>query len=860
MNQRPIQKVSPEQRQARKILWHKGVLKWKLHDLQKKIYDSFYANDDYITTLLISRQAGKSWLLCVLAIEACLRKPNVIVKYACPKQKMVKTILKPRMREILEDCPLELMPEYKENDKIYVFPNGSEIQMAGTDNQNYDSIRGGTSVLWIVDEAGFCSDLDNVVFSVLSPTTLTTNGKGILASTPDPDAPEHPFIKQFVEPAKAEGRLFLYTLYDNPLIDEIQKQKIINQYPGGVKNPKFRAEFLCEIVRNYENTVIPEFDDATEKIIVTDQYVRPPFYDTYESMDIGGKDFTVVLFAYYDFIKNAVVIEDEFVLKEKQNSEKIKKGVRQVEERLWGEKPVYLRFADNNNIILLNDLSQHGITFIPTRKDNKEAAINDVRIKIMNHQIIIHPRCKTLIYHLKYATWARKTEKAISSSGYKAFARSADGAHFDACFVPDSKVFTSLGMKNIQDIRVGDLVLTHNNRFKSVTNIMNKEYSGEIKKMKVAGRNEIKCTPDHSFYTATSFSDRKNGNTGQKALTSPTWNTASDLIEYNHHVYIPNIEEGDYSITKEMCFLYGYYVAEGSIGGNGYQIQFAGHKKEVNVETILQKAIYDTYGSGKIGTSKLSLKRHNNGEFKPRQTKLRCYINKDSNGRKLCISNKMLRSELKLLGKSIDKKFPDFIYKLNKEQALYMLSGYLFGDGHFAKSGAKANTISYSIRNGIDMLSRKLSLIGNLTYQNKTHHLQYWWSLDKQQSDILMRMIQSKEDLAYIFKDKLIHDTDIKHQYNYPSNFRKIREIETEYYTGLVYNLEVEEDNSYTIEGVAVHNCDSLIYMIRNVIYGKNPYPPGYGELSSVDRYIRTSPKNTHSIVADMFKLRKTIK
>jgi hypothetical protein len=432
LNPPKIEKVTPQQREARKILWHKGNLKWKLHDLQKKIYDSYYANDEYITTLLISRQTGKSYLMCVLAIEACLRKPNTIVKYACPKQKMVKTILKPIMRTLLEDCPDELKPEYKENDKIYLFPNGSEIQMAGTDNQNYDNIRGGKCSLWIVDEAGFCNYLKMVVRSVLMPTTLTTKGRGILASTPDPDAPEHEFIKEFVEPAKLNGKLWQYTIYDNPLIDDVERNKIIEQYPGGIKNAQFRAEFLCEIIRNYENTVIPEFDDNTEKIIVTDQYIRPPFFDTYESMDIGGKDFTVVLFAYYDFKKNTVVIEDEFVLKEKQNTDKIRKSVKAIEDQLWGEKPVYLRFADNNNIILLNDLTQHGFNFIPTQKHNKEASINDLRIKVMNHQVIIHPRCKTLIYHMKYATWARKTEKSQSSSSYKAFARSADGGHFDA--------------------------------------------------------------------------------------------------------------------------------------------------------------------------------------------------------------------------------------------------------------------------------------------------------------------------------------------------------------------------------------------------------------------------------------------
>lgn len=376
--------------------------------------------------MLISRQTGKSFLMCLLAIETCLRKPNAIVKYACPKQKMVKTILKPIMRTILEDCPPEIKPEYKEADKLYLFPNGSEIQMAGTDNQNYDNIRGGKADLWIVDEAGFCNELDTVVYSVLKPTTTTTKGRGILASTPDPKDAEHIFIKDFVEVAKMNGKLHQYTIHDNPLIDEVQRQKIINSYPGGEKNPRFRAEYMCEIVRNDTNTVVPEFDDPAEMEIVQIPQ-RPKYFDTYLSMDIGGKDFTVVLFAYYDFLKAQIVIEDELVLKEKQMTKKIYDGILEKSAMLWEDKPTYMRFADNNNIILLNDLSSHGLSFIPTRKDNKEAAINTLRMKVLDRQIVIHPRCKTLIYHLKFAKWSKSNNK-----GYKEFAHGADGSHFDA--------------------------------------------------------------------------------------------------------------------------------------------------------------------------------------------------------------------------------------------------------------------------------------------------------------------------------------------------------------------------------------------------------------------------------------------
>lgn len=418
--------------EAKLILWNKGNLKWKLHSVQKIIYDNFYTSNEYITTLLIARQSGKSFLMCVLAIEACLKQPNTIVKYICPKQRMVKNILKPIMRQILEDCPKDIRPEYKESDKIYIFPNGSEIQMAGTDNGNYDNIRGGKCSLWIVDEAGFCNELDTVVRSVLAPTTLTTKGRGIMASTPDPDQPEHDFIKKYVEPASYSGKLHKYTLHDNQLIDEQSKQEIISQYPGGEANPRYRAEFLCEIVRDGEFTVVPEFTDEVAKVTVTDEYQIPPFRNCYVSMDVGVRDLTVVLFAYYDFLKGNIVIEDEYVVNgSDMTTEKLAQNIRAKEKALWGKpdeesyKEPYMRVADNNNLILINDLNiLHNIRILVTQKDNKEAAINFVRMKVSSKNLIINPRCKTLIYHLKHATWDKSRAKFSRTN--------VDGSHFDA--------------------------------------------------------------------------------------------------------------------------------------------------------------------------------------------------------------------------------------------------------------------------------------------------------------------------------------------------------------------------------------------------------------------------------------------
>jgi hypothetical protein len=65
----------------------------------------------------------------------------------------------------------------------------------------------------------------------------------------------------------------------------------------------------------------------------------------------------------------------------------------------------------------------HGLLFYPTQKDNKDMQVNALRMAMAERRVIIHPRCKTLINHLKYATWDKSR---------KTFTRSTDGAHYDA--------------------------------------------------------------------------------------------------------------------------------------------------------------------------------------------------------------------------------------------------------------------------------------------------------------------------------------------------------------------------------------------------------------------------------------------
>lgn len=414
--------------QAIRELWKRGDLDYKRHKSQLRIKDYINEQTSDVVSILASRRLGKSYELLLEAVELCRQKPGAIVKYICPRLKMVKMIVAPNMRTILQDCPLELRPEWKENDKVYIFPNGSEIQFAGTDNGSHENLRGGSADLCIVDEAGFCDHLDYVIKSILRPTLLTTKGRIVMISTPSKTS-DHDFIQKYIIPLQNAGILLTLNIHDNPMLTEKIINNLKKDYPSGELDPQYRREYLCEIIRDAETVVIPEFTPEAEKEIVK-VVPRPAFYDTYTSGDIGFKDLTIFLFGYWDYLKYTLVIEDELVMNgPAMTTEKLAQEIQRKEKENFHDldgNPMhtYMRIMDNN-LIMANDLNRlHNLNILVTDKDDKDAQINQLRMMIANKQVIINPKCKHLIYHIKGASWKE------TSSAKRVFAHLSDTSDF----------------------------------------------------------------------------------------------------------------------------------------------------------------------------------------------------------------------------------------------------------------------------------------------------------------------------------------------------------------------------------------------------------------------------------------------
>jgi hypothetical protein len=414
-------KLTPQE--ARRILWESGnVVDYVLDKNQQDIYKQYKTHRRKQHIVVFSRQMGKSFGFLGIADQECRTRPGITVCYIAPRLNQAKKIVRSNFTDLLKTCPPDLKPKYMTQESAYVYPNGSRIELSGFNAGEIEAMRGPKAHLILVDEAGFMDGLKYGLRSVLFPKLNSTKGSLLLCSTL-PRSAGHEYW-ELVKKAEFDGTLLKRDIFQ---CERYKKEDIdgFAEEVGGYDSIDFQREYLNIMLTDQDSAVFPEATEEKMLNIIAENK-RPAFYDSYASMDIGFRDYTAILYGYYDFIKGKMVIEDEILLKgSKVTTTSVATLIKLKEEELYATKPPYLRVADNNNPIFLNDLASepHKISFMATAKDNKEAAISKVRLMIQQEKLIINPRCKNLINHLKYATWNKNRT---------GFDRDLQNGHFDA--------------------------------------------------------------------------------------------------------------------------------------------------------------------------------------------------------------------------------------------------------------------------------------------------------------------------------------------------------------------------------------------------------------------------------------------
>jgi hypothetical protein len=122
----------------------------------------------------------------------------------------------------------------------------------------------------------------------------------------------------------------------------------------------------------------------------------------------------VVAFAYYDFERAHIVIEDELALR-RPTSDIVQREAGVIAKRLWGDRRPLVRKLDGPAITVA-DIARQEQTPLAPGADSVERwstvwngelsqAVNALRLRIKRNGLFVHPRCRTIIAHMRSARW-----------------------------------------------------------------------------------------------------------------------------------------------------------------------------------------------------------------------------------------------------------------------------------------------------------------------------------------------------------------------------------------------------------------------------------------------------------------------
>ena len=348
------------------------------------------------------------------------------------------------------------------------------------------------------------------------------------------------------------------------------------------------------------------------------------------------------------------------------------------------------------------------------------------------------------------------------------------------CFAKGTKVYTSAGYKNIEDVNIGDSVLTHTGSFQKVIRVGNK-FSNDMYELNAQGILNTTVTGNHPYYVRSS--KRKWNNTRRsydRVFTNPEWKSVKDITN-NEYIGLPilNTSENIYNLSNDECWLLGRYVADGYICNS----------KRPNRNNSYNHKVTFCIGKDKLTEFKkaTSNSKYHIGVTEDR-TVYKCRII-DINFMNLCLQ----------CGKGAENKnIPHWILNLPIEMLRTFLDGYMSGDGCYTNNNYKATTISKELAIGLCLCIAKIYGVGARIYKTKR----------KKKTVIEGRIVNQKDTYEVVFtKEK-------RKQTNYAAIdniiWLPVRAIKKLDYPAYVYNLEVENDNSYTANNAIVHNCQDF--------------------------------------------------
>lgn len=384
-----------------------------------------------------------------------------------------------------------------------------------------------------------------------------------------------------------------------------------------------------------------------------------------------------------------------------------------------------------------------------------------------------------------------------------------DVGNFDRCLTKDTLITTKEGYKKVQDIKVGDKVLTHTGQLESVIWIDKHIHKGFKAKLRLVGDYRIlECTDNHPILVA--YTDKVK-HKYRKQATSNIRFLRADQLHYKYQFgKIPKRSLNDKTdLSDDILYVLGWIMSDGYVDSNNgvkitYQINQLNCAKKCS--QIIEEYLKDEqqYYS-KNNTRRIVRKPSRIYQYK------NCY--------RLEVHSKKLHDLAEWFGCRPNNKLINPIIYNQYNNLMPFIIGWLEGDGHQKLNtnydGYNRNCIEISTIYEELLLQCRQILIDNGIYS----------SIRKIKPKLGKSQVSLCISNEYVNRCLNFYPSLKFQKINVVRNTSKVLETEDAFWSQIqlleiapideeVYNFEVQNDHTYIANGITTHNCMALMQVM----------------------------------------------
>jgi len=404
------------------------------------------------------------------------------------------------------------------------------------------------------------------------------------------------------------------------------------------------------------------------------------------------------------------------------------------------------------------------------------------------------------------------------------------------CIPSGHPVICNPAVKQIEDVKVGDKVLSHDGLFHKVTETYKRHYKGELIHIRLWPTfPELELTPEHPIlvfrYDNSSLRDQWIAAADLKvgdrlAIPIPKSQAGHRVLKLEDFIAVKKIGSqvrhcnsqpipSRIKVDRDFMRFCGYYIAEGSTdvkNWNGLNLHF--HAAETHYVSDVSQI-----GERLFGIPAITTTEGNRAKVQFRS----------------CLMGRLFASWFGRVAS--ERAISQWAFNLPKPLIQELIKGIWRGDGYsgvdYGQTTHRYGTVSKTLAYQLVLLLAKFGIVAelrpyrpnNTRYQTQ-YHLLVQQPYSMKMSQLLgIEHVERKED--YRFAQNSHQQRGhfrrrwgrIIRLYRKPHLNRyilcRVKEIHKAPFEGDVFNLEVEDSHSYCTHVMAVHNCLEIVHTAK---------------------------------------------